>query len=103
MSATSPAAARYALTYGPYPKKAAEALTAARAHAQEARQLAKHSDCKPCADKARLEAEEWEEIGDALEAVLAKRDRCRLCGRALRDPVSVCLGIGPECARKVAE
>lgn len=36
-------------------------------------------------------------LAGALEAALAGACRCSRCGRALRDPVSVARGIGPEC------
>lgn len=38
----------------------------------------------------------------ALDAALGDRARCRVCGRALEDPDSVRLGIGPDCRRKGA-
>lgn len=81
------ASERYALTYQNHPRKAAAALRRAREQAQWARQ-----------DGDLLAAQEFEEIGDALEAVLGGRRRCRACGRALQNPVSVAAGIGPECA-----
>lgn len=85
----SPLAYRYGLTYGRHPRKAAQALQRARRHAQEARQAG---------DQAV--AEEYEEIGDALEAILAKNERCRRCGRELRHPASIAAGIGPECSER---
>ena len=36
----------------------------------------------------------------ALEAELTRDAQCRECGRALKDPTSVELGIGPECRTK---
>lgn len=37
---------------------------------------------------------------DALRAILAGAERCRVCGRELKDPESVRLGIGPDCRAK---
>jgi hypothetical protein len=37
---------------------------------------------------------------DNYEAVLDRLERCRRCGRALTDPVSIGRKIGPECVRK---
>lgn len=36
---------------------------------------------------------------ELLERELAAAHRCRECGRALKDPISVERGIGPECWR----
>ena len=37
------------------------------------------------------------DVADRLEAQLVGDGRCRRCGRALTDPVSVERGVGPEC------
>jgi hypothetical protein len=37
------------------------------------------------------------EAAERIELELAAARRCRRCGRTLTDPVSVELGIGPDC------
>ena len=41
-----------------------------------------------------------DDVAERLEAQLVAFGRCRICGRALSDPVSVERSIGPECAAK---
>jgi hypothetical protein len=41
-----------------------------------------------------------DDVAERFEADLAAAGRCRRCGRALTDPVSVESGIGPECRTK---
>lgn len=88
-AAVSPLAARYGATYRGHPRKAAAALKAARARAQEARQAGD-----------RTLAEEWEEVGDVLESLLGTASRCTICGREIKDPVSIERGIGSDCWKK---
>jgi hypothetical protein len=40
-------------------------------------------------------------VAERYEQALVAVGRCKHCGRALRDPLSVARGIGPECIRKV--
>jgi hypothetical protein len=40
------------------------------------------------------------EVAEDLEFVLAKKGRCKRCGRLVTDPRSVVDSIGPECRRK---
>ena len=84
-----PLAAFWARTYETMPRKASDAILRARMKAQEARQAGD-----------RQLAEDYEEAGDVLEAILTKQARCRACGRALEDPVSVARGVGPDCWEK---
>lgn len=86
-----PLAALWARTYEEMPRKAADAIRRARTKAQEARQSGD-----------RQLAEDYEEAGDALEAILRKKTRCRECGRGLDDPVSVARGVGPDCWAKLS-
>ena len=37
------------------------------------------------------------DVAERLEAQLVAFHRCRICGRALSDPVSISRGVGPEC------
>lgn len=84
-AALNPARLRF---YGKRPGKAAARLAWLRQHAAEARQRGDEFE----ADQLSAEADE-------VEAVLAQLGRCRICGRTLTDPVSVRLGIGPDCRR----
>jgi hypothetical protein len=42
------------------------------------------------------------QAAEELEYVLAKKGRCKRCGRLLTDPKSVADSIGPECRKKAA-
>lgn len=79
----------WARSYANTPGKAARYLRWARGQAQQARQ-----------DGNQVDADYYEEVGDALEAVLGSKTRCRICGLRLDDPVSVARGIGPDCWAK---
>lgn len=83
---TTPAG--WARSYASRPTKAAQYARWARQRAHDARQ-------GPMSD---LEAvAHWEEVADALEAVLNGQVRCRVCGIKLEDPTSVARGVGPDC------
>jgi hypothetical protein len=53
------------------------------------------------ADAARwYRAQGKVEVAEDLEFVLAKKGRCKRCGRLVTDPVSIERGLGPECVKK---
>jgi hypothetical protein len=41
------------------------------------------------------------DIAERIEEELAEADRCRICGKALRDKTSVSRGMGPKCWAKL--
>lgn len=80
---------QYELTYGRTPTLAAKRLRSVRAEIHRILQADYNAYFVRFPELSRQAL--------ALEAVLAKRGRCRRCGRELTNPVSIARGVGPEC------
>lgn len=55
---------------------------------------------KAIADGDDDRAEALAAAADQFRRLLAGLERCRRCGRELKNPVSILAGIGPECSGK---
>ncbi len=105
MAALDALEAVYDRTYGSTPGKAARRLMAAAVALEEAEAALEKAVAGGDDQEAEKLQDKVAEIArqvDALQGVLDRRARCRRCGRALKDPVSVARQIGPECLNKGA-